>query len=298
MSGVLCDKRVPPHVKGKSHNIMIVQPAMVYGMETVPVTSSHMKKLEVTEMKMCRWPSGHTLTDYVRNENIKERLKVEIITERYMKARLRWFGHVKRRDQDYVGRTTLEIVYHPGEESEEDRSRDGWTVSTETWEPSERRQTRSMTELAGGELCLPLRPHNQVRAARSKHIWGYRDSMDCRSGAPICEQGGTINEVAVCRFRHDMVMNGTIPEQSILVRDRLPASLHLWRARRFLWCHNYQLAESGVVCTCLSISGLHYCAFDDIVVPFLPRDNEEWSGKGMMILLAARWLPRFVVMSA
>ena len=51
MSGVLCDKRVPPHVKGKIHK-MIVQPAMLYGMETVPVTSSHVKKLEVTEMKM------------------------------------------------------------------------------------------------------------------------------------------------------------------------------------------------------------------------------------------------------
>ena len=30
MSGVLCDKRVPPHVKGKIHK-MIVQPAMLYG---------------------------------------------------------------------------------------------------------------------------------------------------------------------------------------------------------------------------------------------------------------------------
>ena len=51
MSGVLCDKRVPPHVKGKIHK-MIVQPAMLCGMETVPVTSSQVKKLEVTEMKM------------------------------------------------------------------------------------------------------------------------------------------------------------------------------------------------------------------------------------------------------
>ena len=42
MSGVQCDKRVPPHVKGKIHK-MIVQPAMLYGMETVPVTSSHVK---------------------------------------------------------------------------------------------------------------------------------------------------------------------------------------------------------------------------------------------------------------
>ena len=103
-SGVLCDKGVPTHFKGKIHK-MIIQPAMLYWMETVPVTSSHVKKLEVAEMKMCRWACGHTLRDHVRNENIKERLKVESITERCRKARLRWFGHVKRRDQDYVGPT-------------------------------------------------------------------------------------------------------------------------------------------------------------------------------------------------
>ena len=61
----------------------------------------------------------------------------------------------------------------------------------------------------------------------TKHLWGYLDSKNYRSGAPIYEQGGTISEVAECRFRHDMMMNGTIPEQSIIVRGRLPASLHL-----------------------------------------------------------------------
>ena len=62
VSGVLCDKRVPPHVKGNIHN-MIVKPAMLYGMETVPVTSSHAKKLEVTYMKTCRWACGLTPRD-------------------------------------------------------------------------------------------------------------------------------------------------------------------------------------------------------------------------------------------
>ena len=76
MSGVLCDRRVPPHVKGKTHK-MIVQPAMLYGMETGPVTSSHVKKLEVTEMKMCRRACGHTLSVHVINDNIRKRLKVE-----------------------------------------------------------------------------------------------------------------------------------------------------------------------------------------------------------------------------
>ena len=81
-------------------------------METVPVTSSQVKKLEVTEMKMCRWACCHTLRDHVRNDDIREKLKVENITERCRKARLRWFGHAKRRDQEYVGRNTLVMVQH------------------------------------------------------------------------------------------------------------------------------------------------------------------------------------------
>ena len=97
---------------------------MLYGMETLPVTSSCVKKVEVTEIKMCRCACGLTLRDHVRNDNIRGRLKVENITERCRKARLRWIGHIKRRDQYYVGIKTLRW-YHPGEESKEDRSRDG-----------------------------------------------------------------------------------------------------------------------------------------------------------------------------
>ena len=95
---------VPSHAKERSKR------AMLYGMETVPVTSSNVKKLEVTEMKICRWACGHTPRDHVRNDDIRKKLKVEITTERCRKARLRWFGHVKRRDQEYVGRKTLEMV--------------------------------------------------------------------------------------------------------------------------------------------------------------------------------------------
>ena len=85
MSSVLCDKIVPPHVKGKIHK-MIVQPAMLYGMETVPITSSHVKKLEVKEG---RCADGHTLRDHVRNDDIRYIIKVENIAERCRKARLR-----------------------------------------------------------------------------------------------------------------------------------------------------------------------------------------------------------------
>ena len=45
-------------------------------------------KLEVTEMKMSRWACGHTQRDHVRNDEIRERLKVENFTERCRKATL------------------------------------------------------------------------------------------------------------------------------------------------------------------------------------------------------------------
>ena len=96
MSGALCNKEVPPNMKEKSRK-MIVQSAMLYGVETVPMTSSYVKKLEMTEMKMCRWACGYTLRDNVRNDDTRE--VVENITERCRKARLTWFGQVKRRDQ-------------------------------------------------------------------------------------------------------------------------------------------------------------------------------------------------------
>ncbi len=70
----------------------------------------------------------------MRNDDIRERLEVENITERYRKARLRSFSHVKRRDQEYVGRTTLEMV-PPGRRKRgrpKQRWISGWTVSTET----------------------------------------------------------------------------------------------------------------------------------------------------------------------
>ena len=80
----------------------------------------------------------------MRNDKIRERLNVENITERCRKARLRWFGHVKRLDQEYVGRKMVEMGevreededyvgrHTLGEGGEEDQRRDGWTVSTET----------------------------------------------------------------------------------------------------------------------------------------------------------------------
>jgi len=109
MTGILCDKRIPPKLKGRIHKT-VVQPAMLYGLETVPLSTRDTKRMEVAEMKMCRWACGHTLKDHVRNEAIRLKLGTENIAARCKKARLRWFGHIKRRGDEYVGRKVLEMA--------------------------------------------------------------------------------------------------------------------------------------------------------------------------------------------
>ena len=46
---------------------------------------------------MLRWICGHTRRDRVRNNNIRDRLGVALIEEKFIQHRLRWFGHVQRR---------------------------------------------------------------------------------------------------------------------------------------------------------------------------------------------------------
>lgn len=53
----------------------------------------------------------------MRKEVIREKLRIVNITERCRRARLRWFGHVKRGDEESVGRGVLEM--HPQEGDKE-----------------------------------------------------------------------------------------------------------------------------------------------------------------------------------
>ena len=102
VSGVICDRRSPARVKGKVYS-SVVRAAMVYGLETVE------KEMEVAEMKMLRFAMGVTRKDKIRNEHIRGTVKVERLGMKIKEGRLRWYGHVMRRDQEYVGRKMMEM---------------------------------------------------------------------------------------------------------------------------------------------------------------------------------------------
>ena len=108
VSGVICDRRLPAKVKRKVYS-SVVGPTMVYGRKTVAVTKKQMEEMEVAKMKMLRFAMGVTRKDKIRNEYIRVTVKVEPLGMKMREDRLRWYGHVMRRDQEYVGRKMMEM---------------------------------------------------------------------------------------------------------------------------------------------------------------------------------------------
>ena len=87
----------------------MVRPAIVYGLETVAVTKKQMEEMEVAERKMLRFSMGVTRKDKIRIDFIRSTVKLEQLGMKMRKGRLRWYGHVMKRDQEYVGRRVMEM---------------------------------------------------------------------------------------------------------------------------------------------------------------------------------------------
>ncbi|KAK3563522.1 hypothetical protein QTP86_030392 [Hemibagrus guttatus] len=101
VSGVLCDQKISVRIKGKVYRT-VVRPAMLYGLETVSLRKRQESELEVAELKMLRFSLGVTRLDRIRNEYIRGTAHVGRLGDKVREARLRWFGHVQRRDSEYI----------------------------------------------------------------------------------------------------------------------------------------------------------------------------------------------------
>ena len=59
-----------------------------------------MKKLEVVEMRCLQAIRGVTRQERMRNKDIRLELKVAELREKIRECRLRWYGHVKRMEEN------------------------------------------------------------------------------------------------------------------------------------------------------------------------------------------------------
>ena len=81
----------------------------MYGAEPWALKKAQENKLEVAEMRMLRWMCGVTKLDKIRNERIRGTTKVGEITKKVQERRLKWYGHVMRREEHCVGRRAMEM---------------------------------------------------------------------------------------------------------------------------------------------------------------------------------------------
>ena len=108
-TGVMRDRNIPTKLKDKVYKTAI-KPAMVYGAECWAVRKKEERKLHTTEMRMLRWARGKTRQDHVRNVDIWKEAHMYPMAEFLREKRLRWFGHVQRRDKDDATRKILQMT--------------------------------------------------------------------------------------------------------------------------------------------------------------------------------------------
>src|SRR5437867_9361561 len=98
-------------VKGKIYRAC-VQRVLVYGSETWPMKVDDMQRLVRMENNMVRWMSGVTLKDRRPSEELRRGLDIEGVDRVVRRGKLRWFGHMERKEaDDWVSKCrNLEVV--------------------------------------------------------------------------------------------------------------------------------------------------------------------------------------------
>ncbi|KAK3573216.1 hypothetical protein QTP86_015137, partial [Hemibagrus guttatus] len=164
VSGVLCDQKISARIKGKVYRT-VVRPAMLYGLETVSLRKRLESELEVAELKMLRFSLGVTRLDRIRNEYIRGTAHVGRLGDKVREARLRWFGHVQRRE------SAAPDAPNPSP-SQKVRSSDGsWGGARNVERPVGGARSRARHLGGGGE-----------REAKARRVGGSEDQGEASGG--------------------------------------------------------------------------------------------------------------------
>ena len=98
VSGVILDKKIPLKLRIKVYKT-VIRPVLLYGGETWALRRKE-GMLERTEMRMLRWILGVSLMERIESEEIRRRVGICKIVDKARESRLRWYGHVVRRDEN------------------------------------------------------------------------------------------------------------------------------------------------------------------------------------------------------
>ena len=108
ISGIMCDRKLSAKVKGRIYKVA-VRPVLMFGLETTALSKRQVADLEVAELTMLRFAIGVMRKDKIQNEHIRGTAKVKRLGGKLREARLRWYGHVKRKDAQHVCQRVLRM---------------------------------------------------------------------------------------------------------------------------------------------------------------------------------------------
>ena len=90
-------------------DVSLILPMLsLHGSETWPVRKEIVVALQRAEMRMVRWMCGIKLKDRLSSKELRERLGIDDIALVSQQNRLRWYGHVLRKDDDYWVKKCME----------------------------------------------------------------------------------------------------------------------------------------------------------------------------------------------
>jgi len=96
---LLTNKDVSLIMSGRLYS-SCVRSSMLHGSETWPLRKENVVALQRAEMRMVRWMCDVRLKDRLPSKELRESLGVDDIALILQQKRLRWYGHVLRKEDD------------------------------------------------------------------------------------------------------------------------------------------------------------------------------------------------------
>ena len=104
VEGVMSDRHISKKLKGKVLGACVT-PAILYGLDTLPVSEKHQHRMQVCENNWVRRIAGVKKMDRRRMDELREEVGIQkCLMGRLAKSRMKWTGHVERMKEDRLPR--------------------------------------------------------------------------------------------------------------------------------------------------------------------------------------------------
>ena len=109
MKGVMANRRISKRLKGEVMSTCVTT-ACLYGTETLAMTELQQQRLQVCENNWVRKIAGVKRADRRRMVELRDETGVQrSLTERLVRSRLQWAGHVERMADDRLPKRAAEL---------------------------------------------------------------------------------------------------------------------------------------------------------------------------------------------